>query len=90
MVSLQLLKFFAIFGRKYKELGDRKNLSKINILYASVNNTHQAKNGLKKEKSSVLYAAIYGKYYYYIKHPDSNHRVSAAFGLANLRPFKTF
>ena len=56
----------AIFGRKYKELGDRSslgrretaylskfwvtNLSKINILYASVDNTHQAKNGLKKEK----------------------------------------
>ena len=35
------------------------NLSKINILYAPVDNTHHAKNGLKKEKSSVLYAAIY-------------------------------
>ena len=39
---------------------NRKGLISNAVLNAPVDNTHQAKNRHKKEKSSVLYAAIYG------------------------------
>ena len=66
------------------------NLRKINILYAPVDNTHQAKNKLKKEKSSVLYSAIYGMQISIYDDPQyANFLMAAILAICELADFRT-